>query len=213
MLTADFDTIQPERLPADAPIVLIQRPSRLTLLGLTLGLLAVTPVLLMPFWLVAARAVSNPGMMAAIADQPAAAVQLGLAFLVIAALAGFALRRLLSIAGRRREVCVEGGVVTVIDDRFGHQTRWQQPVAAYCGLARTLRTNVAGIRHQIVLVHPDSQRNIILASATRPDGECFAALARNLGLPEVSDRLIAAGARAAPVEPDLTAVGAGRLAA
>lgn len=207
------DSISPDRLSDSLPIDLVQTPSRSAVAGLIVAVLTALLFLLTPFWLIAARAIAEPALFASLFERPFAALQLGCGLLAVTALAGLAMSRLDRILGRRRDVSIESGVLRVVDTRFGWQRRWQQPLAAYCGLARTIRSTMSGTRHQIVLVHPDAQRNVVLHVATRADGAAFDKWRDLLDLPEVPARLIISGNRTQAMPGDRPEVVSAKFAA
>ncbi len=213
MLVSDIDSIQPDRIVPGAPLALVQRPSRAAITGLAAGTLAATAVLLAPFWLIAARVIAEPATLSLAGEQPLVALQLMLGLIASLAVAGFAMRRLVRLIGRHREVYIEAGTVSVTDVRFGRTRRWQQPLAAFCGFARVMRSTGSGTRHMIVLVHPDADRHVVLTNSARPDGGTLKLLMAHFDLPEVSDRLLAPEARAKMPEQLMASEPAGRLAA
>jgi len=213
MLVTDVDSIQPDRIVPGAPVALVQRPSRAAITGLATAAIAATSVLLAPFWLIASRIIAEPATLSLAGEQPLVALQLVFGLIAALGVAGFAMRRLFRLIGRRRDVYIEAGTVTVTDVWFGHAKHWQQPLAAFCGLARVMRSTASGTRHMIVLIHPDARRHVVLTNTARPDGETLAVLMDQFGLPEVSDRLLAAEARTETQGQPMVAEAAGRLAA
>jgi hypothetical protein len=68
------------------------------------------------------------------------------------------------------------------------------------GLAHHIRASLSGARHEIVLVHPDRARSVLLAFDAQVREADLKAMAAQLGLPVVPASLIYGG-RLAVVHP------------
>jgi hypothetical protein len=162
------------------PVTLEQRSSltSMAIAGLFIALAAI--VLLAPFGLLAAHAATAPAFFIATIQQPAIALQLGLALLVAVAFVAVPLRALLRRSMQPRQFVISRQTVSAtITGVHGTQANWSEPLAAYQGVAHHIRTSLSGARHEIVLVHAQPSKSVILHIADRiaqPQIDAVAAL-------------------------------------
>ena len=126
--------------------------------------------------------------------RPLAAVQIaaGLAFWLV--LLGFPIYRLLDTLTRRRSIEISDGRVTVIDRAFRTDTSWSAPLGEFLGVAPFLRASLSGVRHELILVHPDRERSVTVALAPRLMQSEVAHIAALLGLAELPPQALRPGA-------------------
>jgi hypothetical protein len=146
-------------------------------------------VLLVPFSLLAARAAEDPASFIATIRQPAIALQLGLALVVAVAFVAVPLRKLVRRSLQPRRIVISGGHVVASHDSAGTPA-WSEPLTAYRGVAHHIRTSLSGAQHEIVLVHPDASKSIVLQSADRIAQPQVDAMACLLNVAEVPARAI-----------------------
>jgi|LNFM01.1.fsa_nt_gb hypothetical protein len=164
--------------------------------------------LLFPVGLIAYDAISNPSVVNSIIEHPgsaallAAGVFVGLAVLIIPLRAGLAR---LSSSGR---VEMADGMVSVERRGIFAPERWSVPLAEFCGVTHHIRATLSGPRHEIILVHPEPSKDVLLAVAHRHPQEGADHYARLLGLPELQPRELYNRHRRAPepVAPTSAAV-------
>jgi hypothetical protein len=152
---------------SSASVSIEQLPARRTT-GLLLAVLILfAAVLLSPFYLIATTALADQALRDAVTTRPLAAAQIfaGLAFWLV--LLGFPIYRLLDTLTRRRTIEITDGRVTVIDRAFRTDTSWSAPVSEFLGIAPYLRASLSGVRHELILVHPERERSVTVAMAPR----------------------------------------------
>jgi hypothetical protein len=130
-------------------------------------LLAVAALLLSPYFLIATAALAEQTIRDVASARPLATAQIlaGLAFWLI--LLSFPIYRLLDALTRSRTIEISGGRVTVADRAFGKVASWSAPLPEFLGIAPFLRAKHSGVRHELILVHPDRQRSLLIAMAPR----------------------------------------------
>lgn len=171
------------------PITLEQQTSRASLLIASAFIMLTATLLLAPFSLVAASAVYDPAPLISALRRPVVAVQLSLALVVAIAFVTVPLRLLLRRSRRPRRIVVSAAGV-IASNGPGGNPAWNESLAAYRGVAHHIRTSLSGAQHEIVLVHPQSARSVVLHSADRIDQAEVDAVARLLNLSEVPARTL-----------------------
>lgn len=115
----------------------------------------------------AAAALTDPAPLTLLIDKPAAALGLLSGFAVTAALIAHPLISALHRIGRRQTVEISTHSVTASETSPFGTTTWAEPLANYAGLAHHIRTSLSGVRHEIVLVHREPGRTVLLAEMPR----------------------------------------------
>ncbi|MEZ5849565.1 MAG: hypothetical protein R3D68_02800 [Hyphomicrobiaceae bacterium] len=166
--------------------------ARLLLLAPAILLLSLTVTML------AASNADATSAMALIAENPSAAAKATLGLIVWAALFAIPLKRAISRFAARRSVEIDATTVRVsVRGAFG-QHSWEAPLSTYTGVAHHVRTSLSGTRHELILVHPQSDKTLLLSTADRISQATIDQATATLGLPEVPARtLYAGGLRAA----------------
>jgi len=168
MRFAAIDSMTPS-MPdfAVSRFAIAQLPARRTTGVLLAILLFVAAVLLSPFYMIATTALADQALRDAVSTRPMASLQIltGLAFWLV--LLGFPIYRLLNTVTRSRTIEFDEGRVTVTDRAFGGMQSWSAPVSEFLGVAPYLRASLSGVRHELVLVHPDRTRSLLIAMAPR----------------------------------------------
>ncbi len=150
-----------------ASIRIEQVPARRTTGFLLAALIALAAILLSPFYLIATAALADQGAREAVTIRPLALVQImaGLAFWIV--LLGFPIYRLIDTLTRSRTIEIAAGRVTVTDRAFGGTKVWTDPLTNFLGLAPYLRASLSGVRHELILIHPDRRHSLLVAMAPR----------------------------------------------
>ncbi len=204
MRIASIQTLTPTALPTSLPIRNEQKGS--TLNAAVMLAIAVPAILLVlvPCIGLAVAAVAEPATRDAAALRPVSLVQVTFGLLLWAGLFGIPARRALRHIGQRRIVTVDAHEIEIVDANFlGHSTS-KTKLANYLGLAHHVRTSVSGTRHELVLVHPDPARSVLIAMADRIGKTETERTAHLLGLPELPARsLYASGGVFLPRLPRL----------
>ena len=81
------------------------------------------------------------------------------------ALAGLACLAVLPRLRRKRLVTVTGARVSVIETGLMGARSWHLPVAAYRGIAHHVRATAGVVNHEIILVHDQPGRSVLLHTA------------------------------------------------
>lgn len=180
-------------------------------LGFLTGLAAAV-VLPQLYW--AVQAVSQAETRALIIARPLLAFELGLAVCFWIALFGWPLKRLAGNLNWRRDVVITHERVAVRDEKTFSQRVWTAPLRDYIGIAHHIRTSLGTTRHELILVHPDGDRSVLLMVAEHIAEADVARFTRLLGLPEVRAGELYRLRRAVPpaavtaVEPEILAAAA-----
>jgi len=188
-MSAMFDRISDAPNFDELPIAMQQSNSpaatawRMVLLGPAVVLLA-APLL------VGAQVAGEPGGLSAVLGQPFSALQVLGGFLVWAAMLAVPLTRTVRRMGTRRAVTIDPKLVCVEEKSLGGTHLWSAPLASYRGIAHHVRTSLSGARHELILVHPDPSRNVLLAVADRMNQSTLDKAKALLGLPEIPARTI-----------------------
>ncbi|MFN0218176.1 MAG: hypothetical protein ACKVP4_05080 [Hyphomicrobium sp.] len=154
-------------------------------------------------------ALAEPGVRGAVAQTPVIALELAFALIFWIALICWPLRLCISRMARRRDVEITANKVRVEDSHPLGQDRWSAPLSSYLGVAHHLRSSHSGVRHEIVLVHPDRGRSIVLTVAEQISDAHVEAAAKLLRLPRVPAENLYGSGRAAPAARPQEAVPAG----
>jgi hypothetical protein len=77
------------------------------------------------------------------------------------------LRRLFVRLTLSREVEISPVAVTVTEHRRFRSQTWSQPLGSYVGLAHHVRASLSGTRHELILVHPQREKSVLLSLAAK----------------------------------------------
>lgn len=171
----------------DIPLVRVVRAK--TALSNMLGLVAagvMTLPLLGGMFLLTSEAMSKPDAVSRALAQPLTTLQIVVGLLMLSALLLVPARRLLAGIGRAGIVEIDGNVVRVAERGFLSTRRFREPLDAYRGVAHRIRTSVSGIHHELVLVHPDARRDVVMVLDGMDPTMTPAAMLARLGLPEIT---------------------------
>jgi hypothetical protein len=152
-----------------------------------MGLLSLPALiaLVVPFGLVLGLAITQPETLPALGTNPVTAIQLGLGFLLGATIVALPVRGLLTRLRRRQHVAIDGGRVRVEEQRLFSRRSWEAPLADFAGVADHIRASLSGSRHEIILVHAESDKSLLLHIAERPGIVRAETVAKLLHLPQI----------------------------
>lgn len=136
--------------------------------------------------LVASQALSEPEALSLALARPMATLQIVAGLLLLATLMLIPVRRLVSHVGRTGLIEIDGHIVHVRETGFLAARSFAEPLAAYEGAAHRIRTTISGVQHEVILVHPDARRDVVLALDAVKPGMTAAAMMARLDLPEVA---------------------------
>ncbi len=164
MRAAMFETIVPAAPPTTLPLSSTQTTSIAGSLGKLAFLLPAAAVLLSPFLLLADHLIAEPASRQLLLDRPASLLQLvlGLAFWLV--LFAWPAKRLLARIARARVVAIADGVVSVAERGLLGRRQWSRPVVSYSGVVHVVRSSLSGSRHELMLLHPERSRSVLLAA-------------------------------------------------
>lgn len=167
--------------------------------GLMVGLsLAGIAGLLLPVALIAGDAMTNPQVINTLVDHLgstallAAGIGIGLVLLM------FPLRAGLIRLGGESVVRMAEGQVTMERHGLLGTSQWSAPLAQFCGVTHHIRATLSGPRHEIILIHPEPAKDVLLHMSSRHPSEGADYYARLLGLPEMPPRELYNSRRRAP---------------
>lgn len=160
---AQVKSISPAEPIADLPITLVQKCSRwgtvidgmaLAMVGLAFAL----PAGLFTAEAIAANSATDPFLM----QRPGSALLtvFGL-FLMFIPVACLFRRVLLGLSGDC-EIMLTNQDVTVKRKTLTGRKNWTRPLSDFEGLTHYVRTTLSTPRHELILVHPDSKRSLLL---------------------------------------------------
>lgn len=168
MRVAIFDRVEPS-VPSELPVRLFatcsQRAAAVKLLFAVPAvlLLAIATVLLI------LEAFMAPGARALIVQRPTLALEILAALAFWAYLVGLPVKRLVERLTVTRMVEIDPTTVTLTErTRFATRT-WQVPLASYAGVAHHVRASLSGTRHELILVHPERAKSVLLALSPAMD--------------------------------------------
>lgn len=133
-----------------------------------------------------AHAAADPQTLDVITDRPFAASQIALAFAGWSLIFGIPLVSLSKRIGASRSIAIDTDTVRIIDTSWLRSRHWSAPLASYHGIAQRVRTTLSGLEHDVLLVHPDPAKNVILAQSHRSVHATLEELKTLLRLPEIS---------------------------
>jgi hypothetical protein len=189
-LTGTPQAIPPSSSPLQygAPLYLAPNPvgaGRPVLLAL---LIPATLASLTPFWLLASQLASDPSARAIVTHRPATALLIGGGLIVLLAVFAMPLAALARSILQKRHVTIDGGFVHVTVTGLGGSGSWVEPLSAYHGLSRRIRSSYSGVLQELVLVHPRRSRSVVVRSQPQISQEQVDFLARSFDLAEIPSR-------------------------
>ena len=193
MQGAYFDHVVPTPDFTALPIRLQLSTSRSSAI-LKLALLAPMMILVaVPLSMIAAQAGAEHTALDYVLENPLSSAQIVAGLAIWAALFLIPLKRIITRMGARREVEITASEVRVADSSpFGGRD-WSAPLASYKGIAHHIRSSLSGNRHELILVHADPAKCVLLAVADRISQETLDRAKSLFGLPELPARALYAG--------------------
>jgi hypothetical protein len=136
--------------------------------------------------LVTSQALSEPEAINVALARPLATLQIVAGLLLLATLILIPVSRLFSRFGRTSLIEIEDRIVRVRESGLFASRTFAEPLAAYEGAAHRMRTTLSGVQHELILVHPDADRDVVIALESGPRGTTPATMMAQLGLPEIA---------------------------
>jgi hypothetical protein len=159
MRSAAFESISPSAPITALPLILVQRPSHSRPWLLMMLALPAAAATLAPMSILAAHAVQDHAVLLERIETTLLMVACVLIWLAIFAwpIARHAVR-----IGSMRRVTIENHAISVVETGLFVRRTWRQPMSAYRGLAHHVRASLSGTRHELLLIHPDPARSVLL---------------------------------------------------
>jgi hypothetical protein len=142
-------------------------------------------------FLVTTEALSKPDALHLALAQPLATLQIVAGLMLLTALVLVPVRRLIAGVGHGGSIEIDGGIVRIEERGLFSSRTFDEPLDAYCGVAHRIRTTLSGLRHEIVLVHPDARRDVVIALDRIEPAATPASMIARLGLPQIAPADIA----------------------
>lgn len=147
-------------------------------------LVPVLAMVVLPVGLVLAFA--SHDLWLAVGQKPLPMAILGVGLVAWVALLLVAAKRLVQRFGNRRRVRIDGRLVTVDDTGVFGSTSCCTPLAEFKGISHHVRATLSGVRHQLVLVHPEPELSVLLYAMHAMPQAVVDHASRLFGLPQIS---------------------------
>jgi hypothetical protein len=156
-----------------------------TMLGLaTAG--AMVASLFGGMFLITTQAISEPEAINLALAKPLATLQIIAGVMLLSMLLLVPVRRLVAGIGRGGIVEIDGNMVRVAEKGPFSSRKFREPLDAYRGIVHRIRTTVSGIHHELILVHPDQRRDVVIALDRLEPAVSPASMMARIGLPEIA---------------------------
>jgi hypothetical protein len=167
MRCSTIATLDPATPSPSLPLRIRQKPAAASQILKLSVVLPATIALLTPFLILGIAAAADPAVRATLEQRPGAAIQLALALAFWLVLFAWPLKRLTEGLARSRHIEIDRTSVRVTENTlFGPET-WSQSLSAYRGIAHHVRASLSGTRHELILVHENPERSLLLSIADR----------------------------------------------
>lgn len=185
MASIAFDRVEPAPTFAELPMTMTFRTARSSTALKLLLLAPAMGAMIIPLSLLAVRAVAEPTTLSLLSDRPLASLQVLLGLGLWTVLFLWPIKRIIRQVGVARTVTIQADRIEVIDAVRGSRRSWSEPLAAYGGIAHHVRAGLSGLRHELVLVHADPAKTVLIAIAERIPQSTIDKAKALLRLPEV----------------------------
>ena len=187
-----FDLVEPAPDFSRLPVHFTLTTSRSSVVVKLLMLAPMMVLLAVPLTLIGAKAGAGASVehsaLSMLSDKPISSLQILTGLIVWVALFVWPLKRIVSRMGARRQVAIDGTSVMVADSSPFGSTAWSAPLGSYRGVAHHIRASLSGNRHELILVHRDPAKNVVLSISDRISQTTFEQAKYLLNLPEVPAR-------------------------
>lgn len=167
----------------------------MTLVQLTL-LFGLLLLLSWPYAAVAVAAAADPAVLADITAQPRALSLVLAGWCLGVLLLGIPALRCLQRLARRRHITLTQAYVEVAERSLWGSRTWGCPLNDFTGLTHRVRTRASGRFHEVILVHRDPRRTLLLRAGESLSLAATHRLANQLGVPVIPVSMIHSGHRA-----------------
>ena len=181
--TYEFIEVSDGQFPL--PITLKQNNRKLARVPGLVLMTTLAGLIVVPQIVLAAYAFASPEVRASLIDHPWATVELAVALLFWVGLVCWPLRSMLMATICHRLVEIRDREVRVIDETPFSTVAWRAPLTTYEGIALDVCSSLSGVRYEATLVHPNSNRSVVLMVAERIGDREIEELCRIFGLPRL----------------------------
>ncbi len=170
----------------DNIFVRIERPRAgwLAMAGLATAVAMVLPML-GGLFLVTGQALSEPETLTLALAHPMVTLQIVVGLLLLSTLVLVPVRRLFARVGRASLVEIDDNMVHVRETGLVRTRAFSESLDSYLGVSPRIRTTLSGIRHELVLVHSDSARDVVIALDGGEQAGLLARMTQHLDLPQI----------------------------
>jgi hypothetical protein len=137
---------------------------------------------------VALDAALAPGSWAIISQHPAIALEILAAVAFCTYLLALPIKRLLDQLGTERVAEIDHSRVEVTERGHFRTWKWSAPLDSFLGITHHVRASLSGSRHELILVHPDRKKSVLLSVGGMLSQNEMARVAAILGLDEIPAR-------------------------
>jgi hypothetical protein len=185
MRVAIYDRVEPP-ISNELPLHLVQTCSQRSAAILLIVAIPVVMAIAAGSLLLVFEAAYLPAARTLLAQHPALGLEILAAITFWLYLLGLPVRRLFNRITLARTVQVTERTVTVNERGCFRAWTWSAPLSSYTGLAHHLRTSLSATRHELILVHPQKDRSVLISlAASMPQTEVDR-VAEMLGQKEIS---------------------------
>ena len=164
------------------PVTIDQKSSRASALIMLLLLVPALLIVVVPVGLLAAFAAPALGIAA---DNPVAAAQVLIGIGIWTLLFVVPAKRIIQRFGSVRKIGIDARVVTVSDVGPFCARAWSAPLTEFSGIAHHVRATISGLHHELILVHGERGKSVLLHAADRISQATVERAATLLRLPEI----------------------------
>ncbi len=151
-------------------------------------------------FLLTSQALSEPDAVNLALAQPMVTLQIVAGLLLVATLVLVPARRMVARAIHTGQIEIDDQQVRVRERGYLTARSFAEPLDAYRGTAHRIRTTLSGVQHEVVLVHRDARRDVVIALDAGRNDMTPAGLIARLGLPEIAAADIHRARRVAAAE-------------
>lgn len=134
----------------------------------------------------------------AVVAAPWIGVELAIGLISLIGLVCWPLRLRVARLARRRDIVINRDHVVVTDHHAFGETPWSASMSEFAGVTHHVRSSLSGVRHELVLVHPERGRSLILRVSEQIPGRDLDAVRGLLLMPEVAALALYQSQRATP---------------
>jgi hypothetical protein len=182
MSNTTLDFADPDMQLASLPLTIEHASSRTSNAIMLALLVPALAILIIPLGLLAAFA--TPAVSAG-ANNPVAAAQAFIGLCMWTALFALPCKRLIQHFGRAQHIHIEAGVVSVSERGAIGCRDWNAPLSEFCGVAHHVRATLSGWRHELILVHPDRSKRLLLCASDAIPHSTIERAAKLLGVAQI----------------------------